>query len=49
MPPWARIAAAAGFADQSHLIRECTALTGLTPGEVHRERRSEAETFNPDS
>jgi AraC-like DNA-binding protein len=47
-PPWARIAGAAGFADQSHLIRECTALTGLTPGEVHRERRAEAETFNPD-
>lgn len=45
-PPWARIAAEAGFADQSHLIRECTALTGLTPGEVHRERRAEAETSN---
>jgi AraC-like DNA-binding protein len=48
-PPWARLAAHAGFADQPHLIRECTVLTGLTPGEIHRERRSEAETFNPEA
>ena len=47
-PPWARLAADAGFADQSHLIRECQALTGLSPGQVHRERRSEAETSNPE-
>jgi AraC-like DNA-binding protein len=46
-PPWARLAAELGFADQSHLIRECAALTGRTPGEIHRERRSEAETSNP--
>jgi AraC-like DNA-binding protein len=46
-PPWARLAAEAGFADQSHLIRNCTALTGRSPGEIHRERRSEAETSNP--
>ena len=46
VPPWARLAAGAGFADQSHLIRECTALTGRSPGEIHRERRSEAETSN---
>ena len=46
-PPWARIAAEAGFADQSHLIRECRSLTGLSPAAVHRERRAEAETSNP--
>jgi methylphosphotriester-DNA--protein-cysteine methyltransferase len=46
-PPWARIAADAGFCDQSHLVRECRTLTGLCPGELHRERRGEAETSNP--
>jgi AraC-like DNA-binding protein len=46
-PHWARIAADAGFCDQSHLVRECGALTGLGPGALHRERRAEAETSNP--
>jgi methylphosphotriester-DNA--protein-cysteine methyltransferase len=46
-PLWARIAADAGFCDQPHLIRECRALTGLSPGGLHRERRAEAETSNP--
>jgi AraC-like DNA-binding protein len=46
-PAWARIAADTGFCDQSHLVRECRALTGLSPGELHRERRAEAETSNP--
>jgi methylphosphotriester-DNA--protein-cysteine methyltransferase len=46
-PGWARIAADTGFYDQSHLVRECRALTGLCPGELHRERRTEAETSNP--
>jgi AraC-like DNA-binding protein len=45
-PAWAGIAAEAGFCDQSHLVRECRALTGLTPGQVHRERRAQAETSN---
>jgi AraC-like DNA-binding protein len=47
-PPWAAIAAASGFCDQSHLVRECRAIAGLAPGEIHRERRAqEAETSNP--
>lgn len=46
-PGWARLAADAGFCDQSHLIRECRALCGLTPVEVHEERRVEAEISNP--
>lgn len=37
-PRWARLAVAAGYYDQPHLIREFRALAGLTPGEVHRER-----------
>jgi methylphosphotriester-DNA--protein-cysteine methyltransferase len=46
-PGWARVAAEAGFCDQSHLVRECRALAGLTPSRVHRQRRAEAETSNP--
>lgn len=47
-PRWAAIAADSGFCDQSHLVRECGALAGLPPGEIHRERRAqEAETSNP--
>jgi AraC-like DNA-binding protein len=48
-PSWAAIAADSGFCDQSHLVRECRALAGLAPGEIHRERRAqeEAETSNP--
>jgi AraC-like DNA-binding protein len=45
-PGWARIAADSGFADQSHLVRECRALAGMTPGAVHAERRAEAEISN---
>jgi AraC-like DNA-binding protein len=47
-PGWARLAADAGFCDQSHLVRESRALCGLSPGEVHRERRAEAEMSNPE-
>jgi AraC-like DNA-binding protein len=47
-PSWAAIAAESGFCDQSHLVRECRAIAGLAPGEIHRERRAqEAETSNP--
>jgi AraC-like DNA-binding protein len=45
-PGWARVAADSGFCDQSHLVRECRALSGLTPGRIHRQRRAEAETSN---
>ena len=45
-PQWARLAADSGFYDQSHLVRECRALCGMTPVEVHRERRLEAELSN---
>jgi AraC-like DNA-binding protein len=45
-PAWAAIAADAGFCDQSHLVRECRALTGLAPGQVHRERRAQADPSN---
>jgi AraC-like DNA-binding protein len=30
---WSRIAAATGYADQSHLVRDCHALLGESPGE----------------
>ncbi|HEU4954760.1 MAG TPA: helix-turn-helix domain-containing protein, partial [Gemmatimonadales bacterium] len=47
-PTWAAIAADSGFCDQSHLVRECRAIAGLAPVEMHRERRAqEAETSNP--
>jgi AraC-like DNA-binding protein len=42
-PGWARVAADAGYCDQSHLVRECRALTGLAPGPLHRERRAQAD------
>lgn len=46
-PAWAAIAADTGFCDQSHLVRECRALSGLAPSQVYRERRAQAETSNP--
>jgi transcriptional regulator GlxA family with amidase domain len=45
-PAWAAIAADTGFYDQSHLVRECRALSGLAPGQVYRERRAQAEISN---
>lgn len=38
-PDWADVAARSGYCDQSHLIRECLALAGLAPQQLHRERR----------
>jgi AraC-like DNA-binding protein len=46
-PAWAAIAADTGFCDQSHLVRECRALSGLAPSQVYRERRAQAEKSNP--
>lgn len=46
-PAWAAIAADTGFCDQSHLVRECRALSGMAPSQVYRERRAQAETSNP--
>jgi AraC-like DNA-binding protein len=38
---WTRIAFETGYYDQSHLSLDCRALCGLTPDQIHRERRSE--------
>ena len=38
-PDLASLAAVAGYADQSHLTRECAALSGLTPATLARTRR----------
>lgn len=45
-PPWAEIAAGYGYSDQPHLIRECRAIMGESPGELHTLRRSVAVSFN---
>ena len=39
VPDLAALAALAGYADQPHLTRECTALSGLTPAALARARR----------
>jgi AraC-like DNA-binding protein len=50
-PRWAALAAAHGFADQAHLVRDTRALAGVTPTVLFRERASGrlgmSETFNP--
>jgi AraC-like DNA-binding protein len=38
-PDLSSLAALAGYADQPHLTRECTALSGLTPSALARTRR----------
>jgi AraC-like DNA-binding protein len=43
-PHWAQVAADAGFYDQSHLVRDCQDICGLTPTELHRERRAQVVT-----
>ena len=41
-PDLAALAALTGYADQPHLTRECTALSGLTPAALARTRRAAA-------
>jgi AraC-like DNA-binding protein len=38
-PSWADLALSAGYCDQSHLIRDCIALAGVSPQKLHAERR----------
>ncbi|MEZ5679928.1 MAG: helix-turn-helix transcriptional regulator [Erythrobacter sp.] len=45
-PNWAGVALAAGYSDQSHMIRDCREITGMTPTQMHGLRRRMAETFN---
>jgi AraC-like DNA-binding protein len=44
---WAGLAAAGGYADQSHLYREFRALAGLTPAQALREWTAGRHLFNP--
>jgi AraC-like DNA-binding protein len=39
LPDLAAVAVRAGYADQSHLTRDCKALAGLSPAALHRVRR----------
>jgi len=45
---WAAVAAAAGYADQSHLIREFKALAGVTPARYAAEHRAVGFVQDPD-
>ena len=45
-PAWADIAIAAGYVDQSHMIRDAQALSGASPARLHAERRRESELSN---
>lgn len=45
-PDWAGIAAGNGFSDQAHMIRECRAIMGETPGELFQVRREMSVSFN---
>jgi AraC-like DNA-binding protein len=40
---WAWVAIDAGYCDQPHLIRDCRAISGLSPTELARERRGELD------
>jgi AraC-like DNA-binding protein len=44
---FAALAADHGFSDQAHLVREVRALSGVTPGELFRERGAMSDSFNP--
>ena len=43
--PWAELALAFGFYDQSHLVREVRDLTGLTPTDLRADRDAIASHF----
>lgn len=45
-PLWAEIAAEAGFHDQAHMINEFRSMTGLTPQQLHAERRALSDFCN---
>ncbi len=45
-PSWSAAAAACGFSDQAHLIREARALSGRTPREIGRTCRHDDDLFN---
>lgn len=45
-PDWAGIAAGHRFSDQAHMIRECRAILGRSPSQIHAERRPMAVSFN---
>lgn len=45
-PAWADLAARFGYADQAHLVRDCAAMTGLTPARLHGVRSAASEIFN---
>lgn len=45
-PRWSAIAAATGYADQPHLIREFQSLAGVTPTQLLHERAT-SDPFNP--
>ncbi len=47
-PAWAAIAAETGFHDQAHMINEFQALLGLTPHQLHAERRALSAFSNTD-
>ena len=46
VPAWTRVAAASGFADQSHMTREFNDLLGESPARFHRPGRRDADSFN---
>jgi AraC-like DNA-binding protein len=39
-PDWSRLALLGGYYDQSHLIRDCIAFSGLSPSDLLRSRRA---------